>query len=273
MATLFRRSSGIYYIVYEQEGGKRRWTSTGQKVKQLALEVLRDFEQNHTYAPPKILLSKFIEDFLQYAKSEYSAKTLAIYTFALNRLLTFIGNVTLLKVSTMQIDCYKSERLRHVSPVSVNVELRTLKAAFNTALRWKLLVENPCSAVSLMRIPEKEPLYFSKADYEILLSCVKEDWFKDLIRLAVFTGLRRAELANLTWNDVDFASKLVHIRSKDDFRTKAGKRRSVPLNQIAEDTLVRRYAVKGDTVFVFERGRRKLSAEPDNKNETVFMVV
>lgn len=31
----------------------------------------------------------------------------------------------------------------HLSPISINIKLRSLKAAFNTALRWKYITESP----------------------------------------------------------------------------------------------------------------------------------
>ena len=43
MPTLFKRSNGIYYISFE-EGGKRKWKSTGERQKPAALRVLLNFE-------------------------------------------------------------------------------------------------------------------------------------------------------------------------------------------------------------------------------------
>jgi integrase len=50
---------------------------------------------------------------------------------------------------------------------------------------------------------------------------------------AALTGLRRGELCNLKWQDVNFSTKAVQIHSSATFKTKQGKRRVVALNHTA----------------------------------------
>jgi integrase len=42
--------------------------------------------------------------------------------------------------------------------------------------------------------------------------------------------LRRSELINLTWEDVDSAGQVIHVRNKADFTVKGMKTRVVPLS-------------------------------------------
>ena len=52
MPTLYKRSNGIYHILSE-DGGKRRWKTTGEKRKQEALEALvsSTFKATTVFAP------------------------------------------------------------------------------------------------------------------------------------------------------------------------------------------------------------------------------
>src|SRR5262249_26989238 len=155
------------------------------------------------------------------------------------------------------IDIYKTQRLKTLSPVSLNIELRTLRAAFYTAVRWKLIQENPFKEVRLLRVAEKQPPHLTKEDFCKLVSQIEENWFKDLITVAVYTGLRRGELLNMVWKDVDFQKKVLYIQSNENFQTKMGKRRTVPMNQDVSRILFTSYCrTKSD--FVFSKSGRRI---------------
>jgi hypothetical protein len=63
---LFRRSTGVYYVLYTRDG-RRRWKSTGCKTKTDALKAVAEFEELSEPKPARTLLSDFIHEFLPYA--------------------------------------------------------------------------------------------------------------------------------------------------------------------------------------------------------------
>jgi site-specific recombinase XerD len=153
-------------------------------------------------------------------------------------------------VSAVHIDRYKTARLQKVKPVSVNVELRMLKSAFGTALRWKTVDENPCKGVPLAHVPDQMPIFLTPNDFETLIHSIPEPWFRELVVFAVLTGLRRAEIVNLRWVDVDLDRGVIHIQSSPRFKTKQGRRRTVPLNSTALEMLkAKRNQQGGEHVF------------------------
>lgn len=117
--------------------------------------------------------------------------------------------------------------------MTLNIELRTLRAAFFYAVRWEMLKANPFSHVPLCRIPERSPAFFTASDFQALISTIKERWLRSVIVLAACTGMRRGEIANLKWGDISTPERVVRIQSDSTFRTKAGKRRVIPLNNAA----------------------------------------
>lgn len=177
---------------------------------------------------------------------------------SLNLLVQLVGNKLLSSLTSKEVDLYRSRRAIGHSPTTVNIELRCLRAAFSTAVRWKLVPENPFKAVPLLRVPDQLPTYFSKEEFHKFISAIREQWFKDLVIVAVSTGLRRGELLNLRWQDVDFGRRILQIHSSEVFKTKAGKRRAVPMNQTVVQILVRR-AQDTSTEYVFTSdGKRVL---------------
>jgi len=65
----------------------------------------------------------------------------------------------------------------------------------------------------------------------------RDTWLKEMIRVAVGTGLRRGELLNLRWGDVDLESGRLVVRNRDGFTAKNGRERTVPLRGDALETL------------------------------------
>ncbi len=70
--------------------------------------------------------------------------------------------------------------------------------------------------------------------------------------LASFAGLRRGEVLNLEWDDVDFGNDIIHIRVKPSWEPKGGKARGIPLNGELKEIL---FPLRQDTGYVIDAGR------------------
>lgn len=270
MLSLFKRANGTYYILY-LDGTKRRWKSTGTSYKPEAQRKLEEFDhcksqtrkrrqtprESHPKTTPSCTLETFIADFLTYAQATFAPKTVDIYRRSLNRFSNLTGNKTLTALSSRDTDIFRARRLQeHLSPTTVNIETRSLRAAFATAVRWKMIQENPWREMKPLRIPEEQPAFLGKEDFARLIDAAHEPWLQEIIIAAVSTGLRRGELLNLQWKDVNLAERIMNIQSSDAFKTKAGKRRVVPLNEVVLE-LLKRKSLQGQKEYVFSwRGRK-----------------
>ena len=139
----------------------------------------------------------------------------------------------------------------------MNVEIRGLRAVFNVALRWRLIESNPFCGMQLIRVNDVPPVYFSKEDFQKLISVIKENWLKDIVIFAVITGMRRGEILNLRWQDVDLQRRVIHIQSNPTFKTKQGKRRSIPLSDVAYQILITRFG-RSTCEYVFSLNNRNI---------------
>jgi integrase len=122
--------------------------------------------------------------------------------------------------------------------------MRALRAIMNVALRWTLIKENPFSRVQLCKIPKTTPKFLSRNDFKKLIDIVEELWLKEIIIFAILTGLRRAEITNLKWTNVDFTRKVISIESNQTFIVKSGRKRVVPLNEMVFQMLESKYQGK-----------------------------
>ena len=66
------------------------------------------------------------------------------------------------------------------------------------------------------------------------------------MRMALYTGMRRGELFELCWSDIDFhkQNNYSQIREKGQYPT-------IPLNEMAEKVLAEHAHVPGSSKFVF----------------------
>lgn len=256
---LSKRNNGIFYLWFEDNFGKVRKVSTRCKSQSHALDFLRKFQQSEKTTPlheNKMMLSQFVEDFLRFATMNYSKANCTVYLMSFNSFRPIIGDRRLSSITPRDVDHFKTERLRKISAVSVNIELRTLRAAFNAAIRWHVIDSNPFKNVALLPIPQKPPSYFSKESLAKLLAIIKESWLKDIVLFAVLTGMRRGEILNLRWQDVDLERRIIFVQSSQTFRTKFGKRRTVPMSDPAYDLIDK--LQKGTSDYVFTLNGAKI---------------
>jgi integrase len=254
---LFKRSNGIYYIRFFLRG-KRHAKSTGERLKPRAARALINFELDWDSNKDTLLLSEFQSQLLDLIQSDCSPSTVRIYDRSLSQFQTIAGNICLSSITPLHVDRYKAARLKTISPMSVNIELRALRAAFYRAVRWNLLPEatNPFRRLVLARVPSVQPAYLSRQEFARLLNFVPERWLREILVVAVSTGLRQGELLNLKWTDVDFESATIHVQSREDFQTKAGKQRLVPMNLSTVQILFTRSQEKSNDYVFSIKGRR-----------------
>ena len=83
---------------------------------------------------------------------------------------------------------------------------RLISSILSTAVEWGALFSNPCDRTKPPRTERKEPKYLDEVQAATLLDLLETEntAYKTMIRLLLFTGLRRGELLGLKWDDVNF---------------------------------------------------------------------
>jgi integrase len=89
------------------------------------------------------------------------------------------------------------------------------------------------------KVQEQLPLFYTREEYNKLISVIDNKDIKDLIVVAVNTGLRQMELLTLQWSQVNFEDKLL-ILDNQNFVSKSKKIRSIPLNTTTMNILLKR---------------------------------
>lgn len=128
---------------------------------------------------------------------------------------------------------------RKLSKYGMNHYLMNVKTIWKYAKDFDFIEKNPAERLTICKIPEQKPLYFTRDEIAKLFKETPQSIFKDIFVMAYYSGLRQGEILNLKWTDVDFEKKLVRVSNSDEFTTKTGKERIVPMHEEIERMLLR----------------------------------
>jgi len=99
------------------------------------------------------------------------------------------------------------------------------------------------------KVPRREDLVKSDdlAKFYAAVTALPNPVQRDFVLTALYTGLRRRELAGLKWDDVDFKAGVIRLPAAT---TKSGRKLDLPMSDFVRDLLVARRAL-GNARFVF----------------------
>ncbi|WKZ15416.1 MAG: tyrosine-type recombinase/integrase [Candidatus Jettenia caeni] len=183
-----------------------------------------------------ILLSDFIEYHLKHKEKNLSErwsqqKRTMLYDFlefTKSKNIEYLSDVTLAIINE-----YKTLLLGECNPKTVKNKLNTINTLLYDAVKLEYIKHNPCRNVDPIRgILKNKERYLTKEEIEIIKVATKGTRLEGLVLTALYTGMRRGELCNLEYTDIDLKQRLIYIRnkSKRNFKTKSRKERVVPLH-------------------------------------------
>lgn len=115
----------------------------------------------------------------------------------------------------------------------VNRELMALSRILTLAMNDGFILENPFRRVRSLRVDNGRICYLSADEEKRLLAALEgQQHTQRIVILALNTGMRRGEIFNLKWDDVDFAREAINVR-----QTKTGKDRVIPMNDRVREML------------------------------------
>lgn len=170
-------------------------------------------------------------------------------------------NVKLTDINPGLVRNYITERKNAgMSPASINRELSLLKSVLYTAEYDGLITSNPIRGKRIKKLDENNSrekvilnMRLTDDDLQRLIDSADPD-FKPILTMAIITGMRRAEILKMKWDDIDFKLGTIHI-PKENAKTK--KERFIPIDAFLFNTLDS-LERKGKYVFInHQTGKRR----------------
>jgi integrase len=234
---LYKRGN-VWWIRYAGVDGRirRETTQTTNHREAQALLIKRKqaiLEGNE----PEVKLIKnylFKELAVEYEKWAERQRSYNSKKYFIAKLVKLFGNIPLRQFNTMLIEQYQTNDLNSgYKPATVNRHLATLKHMFTKASDWEMVDDSVLAKIRKVKLLEesnKRLRFLSREECQALVDSAK-DFLKPIIVTALNTGMRKAEILNLKWDQVDLKHGFILLDI-----TKNGERREIPINETLEAT-------------------------------------
>ena len=246
-----------YYLLYTDERGRRRQKSLGHADHRKAERQRAQFERKlvmNIIEPGSMKLSDFIEDSLKKTGDQIRESTQNGYRSAMTDFIRVIGNMDYRRISLEHAEYYRQCCLdKGNSPATVKKKLTEIKTLFAMAVKRKQLDENPLRYIQMPKCPDNDIHIYSDAECHRIVKAAQEYTEKSneqkkpewnlMIIVALSTALRRGEILNCTWSDIDFEEHTIKVSPKTntaetwEWGIKDTDRRTLPLSNILTQLL------------------------------------
>ncbi len=228
---IFKRK-GIYYLEYfdEIENRKRR-VSTKARLKPDALKFLTQFNQkiNERKIARYISIKDFRQEYIEYLEQSHTQSYISLAKTAFKVLVNYSGNIPLAKLNNRIMEKFILEHFNRTCYGARHYYIN-LNAAFNKAIVWGYLTENPLRQIKLPKIPKSFPVFINNTELNLIVQNTKHRDLQDIFLTAFHTGMRLSEIINLKWSAINLSERTIIVQNNETFTTKSKKERLIPIN-------------------------------------------
>jgi|GEM_PF-1431184 len=213
---IYRRENGMLYVRVVIDGKLIRRSLETRKESEALLKtrsvIMAALEGQKEKKVPK--LAEFAKAYLEYSKRQHRTSTREKRTSRIRKLIENLGSMRLDQIDKRAIRLYYQKRLQEVSPASVNREGSLLSSIMEYACELDFIQENPVRKVKKLRESPVRERYLTPDEIKRLLDACKalserkgvghNPILYEIVLTAILTGLRKGNLQNLKWSQVDF---------------------------------------------------------------------
>jgi integrase len=237
MATIVKKpTSQFWFAAFRDATGRQRRQTTGTTDKAKAKRIADQYEavakrrgnpqkvrenfanlykEFYSEDLPSASVREFIDRWLKHRKGETSDETFNIYERSVERFLAFLGNDAdrdLGSVTKSQIVDYRNQRADKLAPATVNRDVKIIRMIFRQARLDGYLFQDPAEGVSIIKASnnDKPRRPLTIPEIQSILSVADPEW-QSLIKFGLYTGQRLADLASLTWDQVDLERNEIRL--------------------------------------------------------------
>ncbi len=259
MIRKYRGATGVRHQVYSTASGAKRYVGTYDSDR-AARQALQDYEvRQRAIARGELPAELDLERTLAAAAADWiaslehrKARSASIYRKRLDLYVTReLGPVPIAKITTTHVMDLRDRYARTHSPSTVNGIVTCLSSAFTHFQKRQWVTSNPCRGVEPVEDPLRDFAWLQTRDdiTRLLAACAGD--LREMVAVAVGTGLRLDELLHLQWADVDVGRRLLTVHRGKHGTVKSGKLRRVPILDAVLPVLRERALRRGGDVLVF----------------------
>lgn len=238
MATIRKKGEGQWHVQIRKRGYPTQtktfstWEAADSWATVVESEMIRGIFVSRTEAEATLvreMLLRYEQEVLPSKRGQASDRS------RLKTLQDAFGAYTLASVTSTQVAKFRDQRLKIVGPQSVVHEInlfnRVLKAA---TMDWGIALPGGLPTAQVRKPVKPRGRDRRVPEFEIakILEVTESAELRTIVILAIETGMRRNELASMTWDEIDLENQTAHLP-----KTKTDVPRTVPLSKTAVKAL------------------------------------
>lgn len=231
-----------YWLAYVDAGGRLVRESSETTDYREALEKLAkartDVSKGKRVARGKARTITFAEaavEYLKWCKPQRAYKNKEYMARSEGELVTRFGGIPLRRFTVALLESYQQTLLAAgKAPATINRKMALVKHLFRKCNDWGWADDDALRTVRKVRMLREPPgrlRYLTPEEVRRLLDECDEG-LRGVVTVALCTGMRRGEILNLTWADVDLRNGYLLVAD-----SKNGQRREIPINASVDDVL------------------------------------
>ena len=235
-----------------KEDGKRNYirkTVTANNSKELEKEkakFLMEYDTGNFATNNNAKFKDFAYEWLEFEKSEISEETINRYKSDIElRIIPKLGNYKLKDLNVYIIDNFKKDldnekkfcssnkykdRAKKpktnipLSDKSKNEIFKLLRRMLGKAVMWGKIGYNPAQKVEAPKFKKKKIEFYDDEQTKTLLTYLEYESIKwqTIVKIGIYTGMRRGEIAGLSWDNIDLKNGLLHIEKQCKYSATKG---------------------------------------------------
>ncbi len=161
----------------------------------------------------------------------------------------------------LDVDRVRINLLKKKSPQTVKHILNLLTWIINYGSK-----NNLCAGVSFHiqkpTVNNEKTEDLTPDQLKALLAAIESDGniaVGNMMRMALYSGMRRGEIFNLKWDDLNFETGFICIRGENGQGPKGGKDQKIPMNDMARGVLESIVRTKSPYVFPGQNGGKRVT--------------
>ena len=242
-------------------GGKRRRISLKTKDGKVAiLRAGKLADDRQATNDGKVLLSAFLQRLDTYTQATRKGNTQYRYQLAWREFLNWRNFKYLDQITPAVLDEYAvfcKSQLKKPSAAGLNRKIQAIKTSMRQAEFWELLPPQNWRKVSKFKQSKGRVEYHTPKEIKEILGIFNPAW-RLVVLLGCRAGLRRGEIANLKWADVDFKNNQLYIAPN-----KTEKHRFIPIADDLRKVLEKAKQGRKKEIYVINVGDTSHRDDPN----------
>lgn len=239
----------VLWLKKAEELTSQAWLGIIERVGRINADVIAGI-QKQTSSPT---LKEFKEKYEDRCRHdlELSEGTISLNNLAFKSFIRLVGDKKLADLKDEDVIKWKRcFALEGKAKDTLAIYHRQLRAAFNRAIKYGFIKENPFEKVEVAKAKGDESKETKDLGYEEVQALLKvidesnDPQFANYVRFLLYTGCRRNEVLYLCWDNIDFENWTLTVYSQ-----KVKKRMTLPVNKALKRVIERMERKEG---FVFQ---------------------